>query len=83
MGLISKLFNKNPNYKYEQIYFDARSMGQSVQYAFKQAVDAAVKAGLYTTPAEAAKVLYQGIEPDAEQEDLPNLSKALNLMLKS
>lgn len=82
MSFLARLFGggKKSTKKYEDIYFQARKMGQSVEYAFKQAVDRAVAEGLYASASEGAQALYEAIKPNAEQEDLPNLEKALNRM---
>lgn len=82
MGIFSKLFSKKgkSTRKYEQIYSQARRMGQSVEYAFKQAVDSAVADGVFSSTSEAAQELYNVILPQAEQEDRPGLEKALNRM---
>lgn len=82
MGLFGKLFGGKgkSTKKYEQIYFQARRMGQSVEYAFKQAVESAVADGVYASKAEGAAELYEVVKPNAEREDLPGLEKALNRM---
>lgn len=79
MGFLSKLFGKGKSTKkYEDIYFQARRMGQSVEYAFKQAVDNAVQDGLYESKPVAAKELLALIQPNAEPEDRPGLEKAVS-----
>lgn len=82
MGFFSKLFGGRgkSTKKYEEIYFQARRMRQSVEYAFKQAVESAVADGVYDSKTTAAQELYNVISPNAEREDLPNLEKALNRM---
>lgn len=78
MGLFAKIFGKGKSTKkYEDIYFQARKMGQSVEYAFKQAVDMSVKDGVYASAVDAAKELHATIEPNAEAEDRPGLEKAV------
>lgn len=79
MGLLARIFGRGKSTKkYEDIYFQARKMGQSIEYAFKQAVDMAVKDGLYESAPEAAKELHAAIEPNAEAEDRPGLEKAVS-----
>lgn len=82
MSFLGRLFgNKGKSTKkYEQIYFQARKMGQSVEYAFKQAVDSAVADGVYASPAEGGPALFEVVQPNAEREDVPGLQKALNRM---
>lgn len=82
MGFLSKLFGGKgkSTRKYEQIYSQARRMGQSVEYAFKQAVDSSVADGVFASTSEAAVELHQVIKPQAEREDHAGLDKALNRM---
>jgi len=79
MSFLSKLFGSKgkSTKKYEDIYFQARKIGQSVEYAFKQAVENAVADGVFESRAAAAQQLYELIKPRVEREDLPSLEKAL------
>lgn len=80
MGFLSKLFGKGGGTKkYEDIYLTARyKVGQSTEYAFKQAVDAGVKDGVWQTAAAGAEALYQLVLPKTEPEDKADLEKAKN-----
>lgn len=82
MSFFSRLFgNKGKSTKkYEDIYFQARKMGQSVEYAFKQAVDRGVSEGVFESAAAGAPILFELVKPNAEKEDVPGLEKALNRM---
>jgi hypothetical protein len=82
-GFFSKLFGKRTSTKkYEDVFMTARyRVGQSVEYAFTQAVDLAVREGAFSSRAEAAEKLYEVLLPKAEKEekaDAADLLKAKN-----
>ncbi len=79
MGFLSRLFgggNKGTK-KYEDIFFGAIKIGQSVEYAFRQAVDAAVNDKVFADRKEAAQKLYEAILPKAEPEHKNDLNRAV------
>lgn len=80
-GFLGKLFGKgNSTKKYEDIFWMAHyRVGQSVEYAFQQAVYAAVNDGVFEDQLAAAEKLYEILRPRVEAEDsadLPALDKA-------
>lgn len=78
-GFLSKLFGRggSSTKKYEDIYLTARyRVGQSTEYAFRQAVDASVKEGAFSDAASAADALYDLVLPKTEPEDKADLEKA-------
>lgn len=80
-GFFGKLFGRGANTKkYEDIFWMAHyKVGQSVEYAFQQAVDAAVNDGVFEEPVAAAEKLYEILKPRVEAEDpkdIPALDKA-------
>lgn len=79
-GFLSKLFGKGGNIKkYEDIFLTARyKVGQSTEYAFKQAVDAGVKDGFWENAPAGAAALYQLVVSKIEPEDKADLEKAKN-----
>lgn len=79
MGFLSKLFSKKGSNikKYEDIFMTAHyRVGQSVEYAFKQAVDAGVKDGAFASAAAGAEALYNALISKVEPEDKADLEKA-------
>jgi hypothetical protein len=79
-GFLSKLFGKGGNTKkYEDIFLTGHyKVGQSTEYAFKMAVDAGVKDGVWQTAAAGAEALYQIVISKIEPEDKADLDKAKN-----
>ncbi|NLG84517.1 MAG: hypothetical protein GX493_07945 [Firmicutes bacterium] len=73
MGLFGK---KNPYKKYEDLFFAATKMGQSVEYAFKQAVNAGITDKAFADQAEASQKLYESLLPRVDYEQKAPLEKA-------
>jgi len=82
-GFLSKVFGKGTSTKkYEDIFTLAHyRVGQSIEYAFQQAVTAAVSDGVFESSTAAAEKLFEVLKPKVEAEDpkeLPALEKAKN-----
>lgn len=76
-GLFSRFFGGKKGYKkYEDIFKSATKMGQSVEYAFKQAADSAMADGVFQDKKEAYDKLYEAISSKIDPEKLPELQKA-------
>jgi hypothetical protein len=79
MGFFARLFGKGGGgtKKYEDIFLTAHyRMKQSVEYAFKQAVEASVQDGVFEDRVTAADALYEAVLPQTEPEDKAELEKA-------
>lgn len=80
-GFLSKLFGGGGNKgtkKYEDIFFGALRMGQSAEYAFKQAIDSAMADKVFNSRKEAAQKLHELVLPRVEEaEHKTGLAKAL------
>ena len=75
MGLFGK---KNPFKRYTDIFFAATKMGQSVEYALKQAIDAGIADGVFTDRADGCAKLYELLAPIVDYEQKAPLEKAHN-----
>ncbi len=73
MGLFGK---KNPYKKYEDLFFAAVKMGQSVEYAFKQAINAGVADKVFTDQNDACEKLYAALTGKVDYEQKAPLEKA-------
>lgn len=78
MGFFSRLFGgkKKSTKKYEEIYLQARKMNQSVEYAFRQAVENAVRDGVYSSRDEAVEALWEILEPQVDPDDREDFNRA-------
>lgn len=76
MGFLSKLFGKKTTKKYENIFMQATGMNQSVPYAFKQAIDAGIRDGVFSSEQDGAKQLYEKLAPVIDKELKDDLEKA-------
>jgi len=73
------LFGKKPSYKkYEDLFFAATKMGQSVEYALKQAIDLGIADKVFTDRVDACQKLYEALAPRVELEQRTPLEKAYN-----
>ncbi len=77
MGLFGK---KSPLKKYEDLFFVATKMGQSVEYALKQAIDLGVSDKVFADRTDACQKLYEALSPKVELEQRTPLEKAYNRM---
>ncbi len=75
MGLFGK---KNPYKKYEDLFFAATKMGQSVEYALKQAINAGVEDKVFTGQVDGCQKLYDELAPKVDLEQKAPLDKAYN-----
>lgn len=75
MGLFGK---KNPLKKYEDLFFAATKMGQSVEYALKQAVEMGVNDKVFADRADACQQLYESLSTKVDYEQKTPLEKAYN-----
>ncbi|HHV62765.1 MAG TPA: hypothetical protein GXX51_09030 [Firmicutes bacterium] len=76
-GFLSGLFGgKKGTKKYEDIFTTAKKMGQSIEYAFRQAVDASVADKVFKDKSEACDKLLEVLLPKVDSELHPALRKA-------
>lgn len=73
MGLFGK---KNPYKKYEDLFFAATKMGQSVEYALKQAINAGVADKVFADQTDGCQKLYEALAPKVDYEQKAPLEKA-------
>lgn len=79
MGLLSKLFGRGGGgiKKYEDMFMQAHyTFKQSVEYAFRNSVDAGVKDGAFDSLEAGAETLYNALISKIEPEDKADLEKA-------
>lgn len=84
-GFLSGLFGggkKRPYKKYEDLVNQALKIGQSTEYAFKQAIDVAVKDGVFQSQREACEKLFEAISASIDPEYLPELKSAREKFLR-
>ena len=75
MGLFSK---KNPFQRYEELFFAATKMGQSVEHALKQAINAGVEDQVFANLKEGCHKLYEILAAKVDHEIKAPLEKAYN-----
>lgn len=75
--IFGKLFGKDDYKKYDDIFFGAVKMGQSVDNAFRQAFTSAVSDKKFSNEQEAITVLYDRINAKALPEHKAELKKAM------
>lgn len=75
MGLFGK---KSPYKKYVDLFFAATKMGQSVEYALKQAINAGVGDKVFTAQVDGCQKLYDELAPQVDFEQKAPLEKAYN-----
>ena len=75
MGLFGK---KSTLQKHTDLFFAAVKMGQSVEYAMKQAIDNGLTDRVFANRADGAEKLYAELAPKVEPEDKQALEKAYN-----
>ncbi|MGE5528008.1 MAG: hypothetical protein ACM3X6_02565 [Patescibacteria group bacterium] len=73
MGLFGK---KNPFKRYEEMFFAATKMGQSVEYALKQAIDAGIADKVFADRVQGCQQLYESLAPKVDYEQKAPLEKA-------
>jgi hypothetical protein len=79
MGFLSRLFGRGGGgiKKYEDMFMQAHyQFKQSVEYAFRNSVDAGVKDGAFENVEAGAETLYNAVLPKIEPEDKAELEKA-------
>jgi|LSQX01.2.fsa_nt_gb hypothetical protein len=79
VGFLSKLFRRSGGgtKKYEDMFMEAHyTFKQSVEYAFKTAVEAGVKDGVFESAEAGAETLYNALIDKIEPEDKAELEKA-------
>ena len=83
MGFLSKLFRRSGGgpKKYEDMFMQAHyQFKQSVEYAFRSAVEAGVKDGVFENAQAGAETLYDALISKIEPEDKADLEKAKSLI---
>ncbi len=75
MGLFGK---KSPYKKYEDLFFAATKMGQSVEYALKQAINAGVADKVFASQVDGCQKMYDELAPKVDFEQKAPLDKAYN-----
>ena len=75
MSLFGK---KSPYKKYEDLFFAATKMGQSIEYAVKQAINAGVEDKVFAGQVDGCQKLYEVLAPKVDYEQKAPLEKAYN-----
>lgn len=75
MGLFGK---KDPLKKYTDLFFAATKMGQSAEYAMKQAINIGITDKVFTDQADGCQKLYEALAPKVDYEMKAPLEKAYN-----
>ena len=75
MGLFGK---KSPTKKYEDLFFAATKMGQSVEYAMKQAIEMGIADKAFADRSDACQQLFEALAPKVDYEQKAPLEKAYN-----
>ncbi|MBE3582714.1 MAG: hypothetical protein IMX01_01215 [Limnochordaceae bacterium] len=70
------LFKRDPMKKYVEIFGGAKKMGQSLESCLKQAVDAAVKDGVFPDKKTAANEIAKKVTSYLEPGDLSEMERA-------
>jgi hypothetical protein len=60
------------------MFFASTKIGQSVEYAMKQALDAGIADGVFTDRADGCEKLYEILAPTVDYEQKAPLEKAYN-----
>ena len=75
MGLLGK---KDPFKRYVDLFFAATKIGQSVEYALKQAINAGIEDKVFANQTEGCQQLYEILAAKVDYEVKAPLEKAYN-----